>query len=66
MSGSKEKGPMYKLFQLGQKYGQIYRLFAFGIPLVSISGKENVKAFLKNEFKGEGKGINNVLFGGGA
>eukprot|EP00986_Skeletonema_menzelii_P005842 scaffold2187_cov127-Skeletonema_menzelii.AAC.2 len=64
MSGSKEKGPMYKLFQLGQKYGQIYRLFAFGIPLVSISGKENVKAFLKNEFKGEGKGINNVLFGG--
>eukprot|EP00984_Skeletonema_dohrnii_P000342 scaffold115_cov128-Skeletonema_dohrnii-CCMP3373.AAC.2 len=63
MGGSKEYGPMYKLLQLGQKYGKIYRLYGLGMPLVSVSGKENVKALVKNEFKGEGKGIGTYLFG---
>ena len=63
MGGSKEYGPMYKLLQLGQKYGKIYRLYGLGMPLVSVSGKENVKALLKNEFKGEGRGIGTYLFG---
>jgi len=33
------------------------------MPLVSVSGKENVKALVKNEFKGEGRGIGTYLFG---
>ena len=63
MGGSKEYGPMYKLLQLGQKYGKIYRLYGLGMPLVSVSGKDNIKALLKNEFKGEGRGIGTYLFG---
>ena len=63
MGGSKDYGPLYKLFQLGQKYGKIYRLYGFGMPLVSVSGMENVKSLLKNEFKGEGEGLGTYLMG---
>ncbi|KAK1738885.1 hypothetical protein QTG54_010201 [Skeletonema marinoi] len=62
MGGSKEYGPMYKLLQLGQNM-ENYRLYGLGMPLVSVSGKENVKALVKNEFKGEGRGIGTYLFG---
>lgn len=54
MSGQKNYGPFSKLFELGQKYGKIYRLYGFGMPIVSVSGKDNVKSFLSNEFKKEG------------
>ena len=63
MGGSKEYGPMYKLWQLGLKYGKIYRLYGFGMPLVSVSGMDNVKSLVKHEFQGEGEGVSTYLFG---
>jgi len=62
IGGSKTYGPMYKVRQLGQKYGKIFRLYGLGMPIVNVSGKDNVKALLKNEFKGEGRGVG--TFGG--
>lgn len=56
MGGQKNYGPFYKLFELGKKYGKIYRLYGFGMPIVSVSGKENVKSLLNNEFKEGGVG----------
>lgn len=63
MAGSKADGPLYKVLQLGQKYGKIFRMYGLGMPMVSVSGKDNVKALLKNEFKGEGRGVGTYLFG---
>ena len=63
MGGSKDYGPLYKIWQLGQKFGDIYRMYGLGMPIVVVSGKDNIKALLKNEFKGEGKGIGTYLFG---
>eukprot|EP00986_Skeletonema_menzelii_P009297 scaffold4187_cov135-Skeletonema_menzelii.AAC.3 len=63
MGGSKDFGPMYKIWELGQKFGDIYRMYGFGVPIVSVSGKDNIKALLKNEFKGEGEGIGTHLMG---
>lgn len=54
---------MHKLFELGQKFGAIYKMYGLGMPIVSVSGKDNIKALLKNEFKGEGSGIGTYLMG---
>lgn len=60
MHGQKNYGPFAKLFELGQKYGKIYRLYGFGMPIVSVSGKENVKSLLSNEFKKEGGVVTSI------
>ena len=62
--GSKSYGPFYQLWQMGKNYGKIFRLYTFGVPVVSVSGKDNVKTLLKNEFKGEGRGIGTKMVGG--
>jgi cytochrome P450 len=63
-SGNKDYGPFHKAFQLGQKYGKIWRAYFAGYPFVSVSGADNIKSFLKNEFKGEGVGVGTKMIGG--
>ncbi|KAK1738865.1 cytochrome P450 family protein [Skeletonema marinoi] len=62
--GNKDYGPFVTSWQLGQKYGKIFKTYFAGFPIVNVSGKDNIKALLKNEFKGEGRGIGTKLIGG--
>jgi cytochrome P450 len=63
-SGTKHYGPFYKPWQLGQKYGKIWRAYFAGYPLISVSGADNIKSFLKNEFKGKGVGVGTKMIAG--
>jgi cytochrome P450 len=55
-SGSKDYGPFAKLGQLSKKNGKIFKIYSYGYPLVSVSGVDNIKSLLKNEFKDDGIG----------
>jgi cytochrome P450 len=46
-------GPFAQLAKLGKKYGKIFKTYCFGYPIVSISGADNIKSLLKNEFQCE-------------
>lgn len=61
-SGSKEYGPFAKLGQLSKKYGKIFKTYTYGYPLVSVSGVDNIKSLLKNEFKDD-HGIGTFMIG---
>ena len=55
-SGSKDYGPFAKLGQLSKKNGKIFKIYSYGYPLVSVSGVDNIKSLLKNEFKDDSIG----------
>jgi len=56
MAGSKDYGPYVFFVNAAKKLGnpKIYRYFALGLPFVSVSGKDNIKATLKREFDPDG------------
>ncbi|KAL3795357.1 hypothetical protein HJC23_009530 [Cyclotella cryptica] len=56
-------GPFSKLAKLSRKYGKIFKSYAFGYPIVSVSGVDNVKSLLKNEFQTDAKGIGTFMLG---
>lgn len=62
-SGSKDYGPFAKLAKLSRKYGKIFKSYSYGYPIVSVSGVDNVKSLLKNEFQADEKGIGTFLLG---
>ena len=55
-------GPFAKLGQLSKKYGKIFKTYSYGYPLVSISGVDNIKSLLKNEFRDD-NGIGTFMIG---
>lgn len=61
-SGTKEYGPFAKLRQLSKKSGTIFKTYAYGYPLVSVSGADNIRSLLKYEFK-DGHGIGTFMIG---
>jgi cytochrome P450 len=56
MAGSKHHGPFVFFANAAKTLGnpKIFRYFAFGMPFVSVSGKDNIKATLKGEFDPDG------------
>ena len=56
MAGSTEYGPSAFFNNARKKLGNpsIFKAFAFGLPMVSVSGKENLKSVLKDEFSPTG------------
>lgn len=56
MAGSTEYGPSVFFNNARKKLGNpsIFKAFAFGLPMVSVSGKENLKSVLKDEFSPTG------------
>ena len=56
MAGSKEHGPYVFFANVAKKLGNpsIFRYYAFGMPFVSVSGKDNIKSALKHEFDPDG------------
>lgn len=56
MAGSTEYGPTVFFNNARKKLGNpsIFKSFAFGLPMVSVSGKENIKSVLKDEFSPTG------------
>lgn len=65
MAGSKEHGPYVFFANAAKKLGNpsIFRYYAFGMPFVSVSGKDNIKSALKHEFDPDG--INTMLVSSG-
>ena len=61
-AGKKSYGPFATAWKLGQKYGKIFKAYFAGFPVIFVSGADNIKSLLKNEFKGEG-GIGTFLMG---
>lgn len=62
-SGSKEYGPIAGLHKLCQKMAgsDIFKTYTFGMPIVSVSGVDNIKSLLKYEFRPDG--VNTYLMG---
>lgn len=56
-------GPFAKLAKLSRKYGKIFKSYTYGYPIISVSGVDNVKLLLKNEFQTDAKGIGTFLLG---
>lgn len=56
MAGSKDHGPYVFFANAAKKLGNpsIFRYYAFGMPFVSVSGKDNIKSALKHEFDPDG------------
>ena len=61
MSGDKEYGMWSYFARTAKKLGnpRLFKFFTFGIPCVSVSGIDNIRAALKHEF--EPDGINTML-----
>lgn len=49
--------------KLSRKYGKIFKSYTYGYPIISVSGVDNVKSLLKNEFQTDAKGIGTFLLG---
>eukprot|EP00585_Thalassiosira_rotula_P002445 CAMPEP_0196132764 /NCGR_PEP_ID=MMETSP0910-20130528/2253_1 /TAXON_ID=49265 /ORGANISM="Thalassiosira rotula, Strain GSO102" /LENGTH=619 /DNA_ID=CAMNT_0041392401 /DNA_START=20 /DNA_END=1879 /DNA_ORIENTATION=- len=68
--GSKEYGPFVGLAKLSQKFDGIFKVYSFGLPIVSVAGVDNIKSLLKQEFQKRdgssddgGSGINTFVMG---
>ncbi|KAL7543717.1 hypothetical protein ACHAXR_013002 [Thalassiosira sp. AJA248-18] len=59
--GSKDYGPYAALASLGKKFGAVFKTYTFGMPIVSISGVDNIKSALSHESRPDG--INTELMG---
>ncbi|KAL7470901.1 hypothetical protein ACHAXS_011183 [Conticribra weissflogii] len=64
-SGTKDYGPFAALGKLAKKNNaDVWKTYSFGLPLVSVSGVDNIKSLLKHEFLPEDdRGIGTFLIG---
>jgi len=63
MSGTREYGP-YVFFERARQSFQnpsLLKLYAFGMPMVSVTGSDNIQTILKDEFDPEG--VNTEMLG---
>ena len=63
MSGTREYGPYVFFDRAGKKYNNpsLMKFYAFGMPMVSVTGTDNIKTILQDEF--DPNGINTELVG---
>ena len=63
MTGTRDYGPYAFLNKTRKKLNNpnLFKLYAFGMPMVSLCGADNVKAVLKDEF--DPNGVNTELVG---
>ena len=63
MGGTKEYGPYVFFDRMAKKLGNpsLFKFYAFGTPMISVQGVDNIKKVLKDEFDPEG--VNTHLVG---
>ena len=60
--GTKSYGPFAGLAKLSKQFGNVFKLYSFSLPIVSVTGMDNIKSLLKNEFK-SGDGLGTYMMG---